>query len=199
MEQTALAQSLDPTHASPASQRGHAPEPPQSTSVSSPFSTRSPHVGARHWFSWHDALPQSDPESQRLPAKQGGHTPPPQSTSASPPLRTSSLHPGEAQTLLGREQKLLSQSRSSRQDSVSSHAGHVGPPQSTSLSREFFTSSVHDGGWHVPSQTVVKQSLALEHGAPTPHFGQVGPPQSTPVSLPFRTVSLHAGARHLPL
>jgi hypothetical protein len=113
IEQTALAQSLDPAQVSPVSHREQVPAPPQSVSVSRPLCTSSVHVGARHWLPRHDALAQSDPESHRLPARQGGHTPPPQSTSASPPFRTESPHTGDAQTLLGSEQNPLVQSRSS--------------------------------------------------------------------------------------
>jgi hypothetical protein len=99
--QTPLAQSVPALQVWSVAQREHEKGPPQSTSVSWPFLTRSLQLGARQRLPMHDELSQSVLPPHRLPAAHGGQTPPPQSASDSPPLRSPSLHVGAAQTLLG--------------------------------------------------------------------------------------------------
>jgi hypothetical protein len=53
-------------------------------SVSSPLTTESLHVGARHTEPAQTALPQSDAEPHFLPGLQRAQLEPPQSTSDSP-------------------------------------------------------------------------------------------------------------------
>jgi hypothetical protein len=74
-------------------------------------------------------------------------------------------------------------------------SGHVGPPQSVSVSAPFLTPSVQLEAWQTPlAQTPVVQSPPALHDEPMPQRGQV-PPQSVSVSVPFWTPSLQLGVR----
>src|SRR5215471_18935551 len=68
-------------------------EPPQSTSVSVPFSTPSLHAGTWHTLVVHFLLVQSLLTEHALPLAQLGHEAPPQSTSVSVPFLTLSSPP----------------------------------------------------------------------------------------------------------
>jgi hypothetical protein len=85
-EQLASMQSPACAQVFPAPQAGH-PEvgPPQSTSDSPPFRTRSVHEATVQRRSTQSRLAQSPPAAQDLPAEQGAQGPP-QSTSDSPPF-----------------------------------------------------------------------------------------------------------------
>src|SRR5579883_1211442 len=107
--------------------------PPQSTSVSLPFSTLSLHEGAAHTALTQTRLVQSAPRMQCRPGAQAGQAPPPQSTSVSlPSLPPSEQPPFAAHTALTHEP--LRQSASTRQLLPSAQAGQAPPPQSTSVS-----------------------------------------------------------------
>src|ERR1700761_5175020 len=107
-------------------------EPPQSTSVSSPFFRPSLHLASLQRPSLQTKLRQSSlkrhspPEGQRA----GEHVSP-QSMSDSLPLRTPSSHLGAAQMPLAHTP--LEQSRGTTQVCPVTH-GVQSPPQSTSLS-----------------------------------------------------------------
>src|SRR5690606_1117937 len=96
--------------------------PPQSTSVSPPFSKPSPHAGSLH------SLVQSS-VLLALPSSQG-----------SSPFCTPSPQRGAAQALL--KHTPLSQSAARTQVSPTAHGVHT-PPQSRSLSSPFSTPSPH--------------------------------------------------------
>lgn len=64
--------------------------PPQSTSTSPPFFTRSEHVGSAQVPERQTELAQSAFPAHFWPASQGAHSEPPQSTSDSPPFRSPS-------------------------------------------------------------------------------------------------------------
>jgi hypothetical protein len=65
--------------------------PPQSTPVSFPLCTRSPHDACWHTPAAHTDVVQSDGPPQCWPTPHAMHRPP-QSTSVSVPLRSPSLH-----------------------------------------------------------------------------------------------------------
>ncbi|CAF3550751.1 unnamed protein product [Rotaria sordida] len=110
------ANSFAGTYPKPSSHFGHNP-PPQSLSVSGPFSVLSAQVGAKI-----DVPRQITPSQTSLiqslltlhfkPSSHFGHNPPPQSSSVSGPFSVLSLQP-------------------------SSHFGHNPPPQSSSVSGPF--------------------------------------------------------------
>jgi hypothetical protein len=92
----------------------------------------------------------------------------------------------------------LTQSLATAQALVSAHLAQVPPPQSTSVSRPFFTTSEQLASWQMlVMHTPVLQSAGLVHAEPGLHLGQL-PPQSTSDSVPFFTVSLQLAATHLP-
>src|SRR5260221_533662 len=97
---------------------------------------------------------------------------------------------------------MLWQSRPAEHDLPAGHAGHVPPPQSTSVSLPFFMPSVQLGagmGWQTPPlQKFEPQSPLPVHLPPLPHFPHAHPPQSTSVSMPFFTPSEQVGAWHTP-
>jgi hypothetical protein len=74
--------------------------PPQSTSVSVPFSVPSVQVGAWQIFDLHTSLAQSAFITHPAPAAHAGHEPPPQSTPVSAPFLILSVHPGTVHTWL---------------------------------------------------------------------------------------------------
>jgi hypothetical protein len=188
-----LAQSLPAKHAFPSRQRGQGVFPPQSTSVSPPFTIPSLHVGAgRHTPPLQRPLAQSLPLKHAFPSPHFGHVPPPQSMSLSDPFFIMSLQAGAA-TQTPSRQRLLAQSTFTAQRFPSVHFAHCGPPQSVSVSPPFFIMSLHDGGaaWQRPLvQTTLLQSLPLLHVRPSAQRGQTsipnsGPPQSMSLSPPF--------------
>jgi hypothetical protein len=66
----------------------------------------------------------------------------------------------------------------------------LAPPQSTSVSKPFFTLSLHAGTAHCPPvHTPLVQSLALVQNFVSAHLFVQLPPQSKSVSLPFFTPS----------
>ena len=67
--------------------------PPQSTSVSSPFFTKSVQLAAWQTFRLHTPVVQSEGALQPLPGGQGAQPPPPQSMSVSVPFCTPSEQP----------------------------------------------------------------------------------------------------------
>lgn len=143
--QTSEVQSLGTPHPSPAVQAGQ-PEPPpsaappQSTSVSKPFSTESEQAGV--WQPPSQTLePQSDGPRQLRPSAQGAH-PPPQSVSVSVPFFIPSVHAGATHSCA--EQAPVAQSAGTEQARPREHLGHP-PPQSTSVSGPLRTASEHDG------------------------------------------------------
>jgi hypothetical protein len=80
-------------------------------------------------------------------------------------LRPGAPHEGGAPGVLNGQlqtlplQMLLMQSVPTLQLLPDGHAGHVPPPQSTSVSFPFLTRSVQVGAWHVPPmQTPLTQS-----------------------------------------
>src|SRR5690606_9008685 len=72
------------------------------------------------------------------------------------------------------------------------------PPQSTSDSRPFFTSSSQLGAWHSPSaHTLLLQSVLCPQEEPASH-ARHSPPQSMSVSSPFLTSSPHVAGTQTP-
>ena len=94
--QTPLAQSSGPPHTFVSAHLAHVP-PPQSMSVSAPFFTASPQVGAEQTPPLQTPLTQSLARRQILPVPHLGQAPPPQSTSVSVPFFTPSEHEGVRQ------------------------------------------------------------------------------------------------------
>jgi hypothetical protein len=90
-------------------------------------------------------LVQSVPATHALPFAQAGHCGPPQSTSVSPPFLCPSEHVAAGCEQTPPVQTPLSQSLPVVQPLPSAHFGHVGPPQSMSVSVPFFVPSVHVG------------------------------------------------------
>jgi hypothetical protein len=196
-EHTPLWQSLPTAHVAPVPHFGQL-APPQSTSVSVPFFTTSVHVGAWQMLPMHTPLAQSAATPQTLPAAHLAHVPPPQSTSVSAPFFTTSAHVG-AWHLSGEPVHTpLWQSPATAHVLPVVHFEHVPPPQSTSVSAPFLTTSVQVGAWHtLLTQTPLWQSVPAEQILPVAHVGHPPPPQSTSVSVPFLTTSAHVGAWHL--
>jgi hypothetical protein len=96
---TPVAQSAVPRQAFPIAHPGHAP-PPQSTSVSAAFLTRSEHVAVWQTLIEHTKLWQSAPAPHERPLWHGGHPPPPQSMSVSVPFFTMSAQLAATHRLL---------------------------------------------------------------------------------------------------
>jgi hypothetical protein len=84
--QAPVTQSDGARHVRKSSHRGHAVEPPQSTSVSPPFCTPSLQVGAAQSPLTHEPLRQSLPVEHVSPTAQPAQAVPPQSTSDSSPF-----------------------------------------------------------------------------------------------------------------
>jgi hypothetical protein len=84
------------------------------------------------------------------------------------------------------------------------HAKHSAPPQSTSVSPEFFTPSEQcAGGTQRPprQRSFVTQSPSIVQALPWAQrapLAEQEPPQSMSVSLAFRAPSLQLGAAHAP-
>jgi len=112
--------------------------------------------------------------------------------SVSVPFFTRSLHTGAWHVTL---HTLLRQSVPDVQVPPVPHfAQALVPPQSTSDSPSFFTTSEQVGTWQMlPMHTPLWQSDAAAHSWPVPHFGH-DEPQSMSVSVPFFTPSKHVAA-----
>jgi hypothetical protein len=81
--------------------------------------------------------------------------------------------------------------------SLSGHAGHVGPPQSLSVSIPFWMLSVHVGtaAHSPPVQRPLEQSVLPRHILPlAQRAAQIAPPQSLSVSSSFLMLSVHDAA-----
>jgi hypothetical protein len=194
---TPLWQSLAAEQVLPAAHLPHE-APPQSVSVSVPFLTRSVQLDAWHRPAVHTPLWQSPATLQTLPAAHLPHVPPPQSMSVSAPFLTLSVQVA-ARHLSGEPKHTpLWQSAGSAHVAPAPHLGHAPPPQSTSVSVPFLTTSAQLGAWQMlPMHTPAWQSDATLHILPAGHLPQVAPPQSMSVSVPFFTLSPHVGAWHL--
>jgi hypothetical protein len=202
--QTPLAQSPPPPHFLPSAHLrlvgAAAHVPPQSTSVSLPFSTVSVQPAAAHSLVavGHTRLLQSLAMTQALPASHAGQDELPQSMSVSLPFLMPSVQVGAWHS--PPMQFPPWQSVPSRQALLAAQAGQPesAPPQSTSVSVPFRTLSVHVRAAQAPpTQTRLAQS------PPALHFWAVaqpaqGPPQSTSVSVLFFTASTHDGAAQVP-
>jgi hypothetical protein len=124
---------------------------------------------------------------QPLPSAQALQVGPPQSTSVSLPFWTVSVHDATHVVPL---QIPPRQSAAILQPLLNAHGfplpSQATPPQSTSVSRPFFTASLHVGAvhvWALGSQTLSMQSAATRHFFVSAHGAQL-PPQSTSVSFP---------------
>jgi hypothetical protein len=186
-------------------------EPPQSTSLSLPFSMPSLQLaGVQVPFAPQMPFRQSAATAQPLPSPHflpvGAAThEPPQSTAVSLPFFTPSLQVGAAhappvQTPLVQ----LAPAPAPLPHRLPVAQGGHEPPQSTSVSVLFFTMSAQFAAAHTPfTQTPFTQSAATPHAWPSGHFLFAGepahePPQSTAVSLPFFTPSPQVGAAQAP-
>jgi hypothetical protein len=145
----------------------------------------------------HTPLWQSPATTQVLPFAQSPQDGPPQSTSVSLPFFTVSLQPAPWQTFGVPLQTLLIQSPATLHVLPVPQSPHVPPPQSTSVSAPFLTTSEHVGAWQVTLQTPLEQSFGAPHVLPVPHRAQpgdgVGPPQSMSLSPWFFAPSAHVG------
>jgi len=182
-----------------------AQEPPQSTSVSVPFSTVSVHDGTAQVLGvpLHTRLAQSVAAAHFLPLAQAGQVPP-QLRSVSVPFCTASVHEGTAH-LPSAPHTPLVQSAATPHFFPSAHFAQL-PPQFRSVSVPFCTASVHEGTAQVfvvvPLQTPDWQSPAtpsVTHFFPFAHLPHMGPPQSTSVSLPSTALSMQVAAAQTPL
>jgi hypothetical protein len=194
--QMVLVQSVPVVHARLGPQRLQLVAPPQSTSLSPWFLTTSEHDGAAQRLPVQTPLVQSVVVRQPCPVPHLPQNDPPQSMSVSPWFLTPSEQLGAWQTLP--VQTPLVQSPGVVQPLPLAHffAGAQDPPQSTSVSVPFFTTSAHVGAWHflgVPLQTPLPQSAAVLHVLPATQSAHV-PPQSISLSVWFLVASLHVGA-----
>jgi hypothetical protein len=172
--------------------------PPQSMSVSVPFLIKSAQLDAWQTLPMHTPLWQSPADEHVLPVAHLEQLAPPQSTSVSVPFFTVSMHVGAWHTFGLPEQTPLWQSVLTLQKPPTGHLAHVPPPQSTSVSAPFLTTSVQLGDWQMaPMHTPLWQSPPVAHVLPAAHLPQLAPPQSVSVSVPFFTLSPHVGAWHL--
>ncbi|CAF1169825.1 unnamed protein product [Rotaria sordida] len=204
--QTSLIQSLLTLHFKPSSHFGHN-APPQSSSVSGPFSVLSLQVGAKN-----DVPRQITPSQTSLiqsllslhfkPSSHLGHNAPPQSSSVSGPLSVLSLQVGAENDVprqITPSQTSLIQSLLTLHFKPSSHFGHNPPPQSSSVSGPFSVLSlqllISVPRQITPSQTSLIQSLLTLHFKPSSHFGHNPPPQSSSVSCPFTVLSTQVAAK----
>jgi hypothetical protein len=160
-------------------------------SVSVPFFTKSPHVGALHvaGLPLHTPLWQSAAPAHSLPFAHFGQLEP-QSTSVSVWFRTLSEQVAVRQS--PPVHTPLLQSPPATHARFVSQRGQVplAPPQSMSVSSPFLTTSEHVGIWQrEPEHTPLTQSVALPHALPAPHVAPHTPPQSTSDSVRFKTLS----------
>src|SRR5207245_2329504 len=135
--QTPLVQSAPARHAWPSPQSGQV-LPPQSTSLSVPFLTPSPQVGAARTDELHTRPWQTPATAQFFPLAHLVGQEAPQSTSPSVPFWIPSLQVGAAQ--IAPMQIRLWQSSPRRQRRPVPQVEQV-PPQSTSVSAPFRTPS----------------------------------------------------------
>jgi hypothetical protein len=146
--QTPLEQSAASPQFEPSLHLAHEPVPPQSTSVSLPFLALSLQLGA-----WHVAgFPEQTPLVQSLDTEQRksfahlAQVLPPQSTSVSVPFFTVSGQAGAWHFFGSPAHTLLEQSPASAHDSpVAQRVQRLAPPQSTSVSTPFLTTSLQLG------------------------------------------------------
>jgi hypothetical protein len=199
--QTPLEQSAASAQLKPSLHLAQEPPPPQSTSVSLPFLALSLQLGV--WqvagLPEHTPLEQSPDTEQRRSFAHLAQAPPPQSTSVSVPFLTVSGQAGAWHFLGLPEHTPLPQSLAIAHDSpVVQRVQRLAPPQSTSVSTPFLTTSLQLGTWQMfEMHTPLKQSFVATHVLPLAQSGQVLPPQSTSVSTAFLTKSLQLGAAHL--
>jgi hypothetical protein len=164
--------------------------PPQSTSVSAPFFTRSEHVGVWQIPPLHTPLTQSFAIEHILPFTHLFMHVDPQSMSVSVPFFTPSEHVGAWQN--PPVQTPLVQSVPARHILLFAHFGHDPPPQSTSVSAPFFIVSLQVAFVQMlATHTLDTQSVFDMHILPSAHFGHAALPQSMSVSLPFFELSAH--------
>jgi hypothetical protein len=170
--QKVLVQSPPTRQPWPFAQSAHVP-PPQSTSVSALFCSKSVQVGAQK-------PPKQLPpmQSAALPhAWSGphlGHTSPPQSASVSLPLATPSVQ--VAAVHVPEPQRKLTQSASATHSMPSRHFPQD-PPQSTSVSLPFLTRSAQLAVRHVLLwQTSLGQSVPALHSTHVPTLLHITPP-----------------------
>jgi hypothetical protein len=192
--QTWLVQSAEARQILPSVQ-GVGQLPPQSTSVSLPFFTKSTHAAVEQVFAAVLQTPLRQSLEARHPLAFAHFVAqlPPQSTSVSVPFFTTSVQSGAEHVFAAALQTPFAQSPPSKQPLAFAHFVEQLPPQSTSVSLPFFTTSVQSGALQVlvaPSQMPLAQSVATAQVARAVHFAQL-PPQSTSVSLPFLTASAH--------
>jgi hypothetical protein len=118
--------------------------PPQSVSLSVPFLTPSPQLGAWQTLGVpeHTPLAQSPLTEHALPPAQLPQLPP-QSVSVSLPFRTPSVQVGARHSFVVTEHTPLEQSAPSKQALPFAQSAVQVPPQSTSVSLPFFTVSMH--------------------------------------------------------
>src|SRR5690606_31223084 len=141
----------DEPHVAPAPQSfAGAHEPPQSTSVSSPFFTPSEHEASAQAPPEQLPLAQSASPRQSAPVSQPSQAPP-QSTSLSFWFNVPSLQLGGWQRAGVPEHTRLLQSVSLEQSSPSAQATQSGPPQSASVSSPLRVPSPHPALWQKPA------------------------------------------------
>jgi hypothetical protein len=142
----------------------------------------------------HTPLAQSPATRQAFAVAQGRHPPePPQSTSVSVPFLIVSVQPAATHFFAVASHLRLMQSALTAQAFVFAHFVVHEPPQSTSVSVPFFTTSAQLGAVHffvVASQLPLAQSAEIKQAFASAHFKQL-PPQSMSVSVPFFFVSEH--------
>jgi hypothetical protein len=136
---TLLTQSFPDVQARPVAHLGQL-APPQSMSVSAPFSTLSVQVGDWQSPPVQTPLVQSPPALHVSPGTHGPQEPP-QSTSVSLPFLTPSVQVG-ARHKKSVPHTLLKQSLPVAHMSPVPHLGQVAPPQSTSVSVPFLAPSL---------------------------------------------------------
>ena len=163
-------QSSATRHIRPTSHEGD-DEPPQSTSVSSPFRTRSAR-GAAHSPPSHTRLAQSRPVRHPLPSPHEGACVPPQSTADSSPFMTPSS--GRGARHRPSTQTRSAQSRRVAHARPSPQRGPTMPPQSTSVSSPFRTPSLALEGAHTPARVHTPDAHAEPRVHSTPRQDPTG-------------------------
>jgi hypothetical protein len=177
--------------------------PPQSTSVSVPFFTKSEQTATAHLDDVQTPLVQSEPTKQAFVSAHNAEqvdpvaATPPQSRSVSVPFFTLSGH--FAATHFELVQTPDEQSVAAEQVlPVGQRPQVVDPPQSTSVSPWFFVTSEQLAIWQMLlMQTAVVQLAATLQSFPGVHRLQL-PAQSTPPSVPFFTESEQLGVAQVP-
>jgi hypothetical protein len=142
---------------------------------------------------------QSEASAQPCPEPHAAQVPPPQSVSVSLPFLTPSAQVGAWHVLVVVPVHTpLAQSLPTRQTLADAQVGQVPPPQSTSVSAPFFTTSAQVGVWHtLPVHLPLWQSPLTAQALPLAQSDVQLPPQSMSVSVPFLTPSVHPDAWQL--